>query len=424
MSVQLRRKWQPHPGQAGVITDRHRFRVVACGRRWGKSEMCAHMVVEWAWLHPGANVWWVAPTYTDAYNYGWGEDPSAVGVNDILPAAAVHKRYRDDPRRIVLKNGSVISFRSADRPESLVGAGLSFLVIDEAGTVADHTWYEELRPTLADERAPMIAIGTPKGPNWFKTLHARGQDPKDPTTMSWSAPTYQNPHIADEEVDDMKRDMPDLKFRQEILAEFVEESGGVFRGVRDTLAIYDIDAESPPQQATFEAPFTIGVDLGRAENFSVVTALDANGKLAGYRRVRQTSWSVIEAAIEAVADRRQPHTIYIDATRDNALIEGLERKGYRIEPVTFGAKMKRELVDNLAVRVEKGDLILPATEPHDGGSVLEPVYPEVVNELEIFEYDTTAKGNVTYHAPPGSHDDCVDSLALAAQRPTTTAGTW
>lgn len=423
MALKLKRRWQPHPGQQAVLKDKHRFRIVACGRRWGKSEMCAHMASEWAWLNPGANIWWVAPTYTDAYNYGWGEDPSATGVVDILPEATVEKKYRDDPRRVQLVNGSQISFRSADRPESLVGAGLSLLIIDEAGTVADHTWYEELRPTLADEQAPMIAIGTPKGPNWFKTLHARGDDKYDPTVMSWSAPTYENPHIPDAEVDSMRQDMPDLKFRQEILAEFVEESGGVFTAVDSTLAEYDPDDASPPQKATFEAPFTIGVDLGRAENFSVVTCLDANGKLAGYRRLRQTSWSVIQGAIEAVADRRQPHTIFIDANRDNSLIEDLERAGYRIEPMKYGNQKKRDLIDNLAVRIEKGTITLPArpTGPNDE---LEPVYPELVNELKIFEYDTTAKGNVTYQAPPGSHDDCVDSLAFAAQKPKATAGTW
>ena len=425
MTLAIKRTWEPHPAQRAVMDDGHRYRIVACGRRWGKSEMAAHITFEYAWEHAGSSVWWVAPTYTDAYNYGWGDDPEAVGLVDIIPdkLIAQNGKRRSDPRSITLINGSVISFRSAEREDSLKGAGISFLVIDESGKVPNRAWEEELRPTLFDSEAPMLAIGTPKGSNWFRTWHARSDS--DPDIMSWQASTYQNPHISDDEIERSRQDMPERVFEQEVLAKFLEDAGGVFIGVRDCLADYDLDAPGKPKEATFEPPYSIGVDLGRQKNFAVVTALDTTGRLAAFRRLRDTSWKVIQGAIEDVADHRSPCVVRLDAGRDNQIIENIERGGYSIERVHFGGgNNKRDLIDNLAVRIETNDVEFPGTYSEESER-LEPDIPELLNELQIYEFEATRTGRITYGPPQGAHDDIVDSLAMAAKSITSrSAGTW
>ena len=158
----LRSLWKPHIGQRAVMESPARFRVVAAGRRWGKSAMCGHLALEHALRAPDRVVWWVAPTYDQANEYGF-EKITPLLSPDIL----ADDPKRSKPREITLVNGSSISFRSADREESLRGGGVDFLVVDEAGSVPERAWTQELRHTLSDTLGEAIMIGTPRGRNWF-----------------------------------------------------------------------------------------------------------------------------------------------------------------------------------------------------------------------------------------------------------------
>lgn len=152
--------WQPHPGQRAIMEHPARFRIVACGRRWGKSAMAAHLALEYALENPGATVWWVAPTYDQANEFGFQK------IKPLLsPALLASDPKRTKPRQFDLITESTISFRSAEREDSLRGGGIDFLVIDEAGTVPKRAWTEELRPALSDTLGDMVAIGTPRGRN-------------------------------------------------------------------------------------------------------------------------------------------------------------------------------------------------------------------------------------------------------------------
>jgi hypothetical protein len=158
----LQTVWRPHPGQRAIMDHDARFRVVACGRRWGKSEMAAHAALEGALETPDSTVWWVAPSYDQANDYGFDKM-----VPLLSPDIVAGEPKRTKPRAIEFVNGSTISFRSAEREDSLRGPGLDFLIIDEAGSVPERAWTEELRPALSDTLGEMLAIGTPRGRNWF-----------------------------------------------------------------------------------------------------------------------------------------------------------------------------------------------------------------------------------------------------------------
>lgn len=403
----LRSLWEPHAGQRAIMTHDARFRIVACGRRWGKSEMCAHLALERALEEPGSEIWWVAPTYDDANDYGFDK------MRPLLsPDVVAGEPKRTKPRAIDLVNGSTVSFRSAEREDSLRGGGVDFLVIDESGAVPERGWTEELRPTLSDTLGDMVAIGTPKGRNWFYRWYQRGQSADHDDVASWQAPTYQNPHVPDSEIDAAKGDMPERVFRQEYLAEFVDESGGVFQDVRErNVAEYDLAA------ATGEGPYTIGVDFARFQDWTVVVALDATGRVVAFERLNQTTWTRIQDVVERVAETYAPNTVALDATRDNKIVADLEAGGLNVDPVSFSAATKRTLIENLITRLETGEVTLPAS-----ANVL-------VNELEVYEFDMSESGRVRYAAPAGFHDDCVDALALAvhaagAVRQTEMPSTW
>lgn len=391
----LRTLWEPHPGQRAVMDHPVRFRIVACGRRWGKSVMCAHLALERALQAPDREVWWVGPTYDDANDYGFDKM-----LPLLSPDVVAGEPKRTKPRAIEFVNGSTVSFRSAEREDSLRGGGVDFLVLDESASIPERAWTEELRPTLSDTIGDMIAVGTPKGRNWFYRWFQRGQSTDHDDVASWQAPTYQNPHVPDDEIDAAKGDMPDRAWRQEYLAKFVDAAGGVFERVRDrNAAAYEL----PVAPAESAEPYAIGVDFARMSDWTVVVALDSTGRVVAFDRLQQTTWTRIQDVIERVADNYAPNTVAVDATRDNKIVQDLEDAGVSVEPVSFSASTKRTLIENLITRLETGELTIPETAN------------TLINELEVYEYDMTESGTVRYSAPSGFHDDCVDALALAAR---------
>lgn len=385
----LERLTDPHSGQQAIMNHDARFRVAVCGRRWGKSVMAALEAFEHALENPGSTVWWVAPTYEQANSYGFDK------IRDLSFSEAVSDRKLSKPRQMDLVNGSTLSFRSAEREDSLRGGGVDFLVIDEAGSVADRAWKEELRPTLADTRGRLLAIGTPKHRNWFHELYRRGQSEEYPDVAAWQAPTRQNPHVPDEEVENAKRTEPDRVFRREWRAEFLDESGGVFTDLEDrVLAEYRLD------DVDGEGRYATGVDFARSSDYTVIVTLDTDGTLVHFDRVRRVGWPEIQRRVEETAEE-YPGPVALDATRDNKIVSDLETAGVNVSPVTFGGGTKRELVENLITSTEAEELTLPDMDP-------------LVHELEVYERETTPAGNTRYSAPSGFHDDCVDALALAA----------
>lgn len=380
--------WSPHPGQHEILDSDARFKIVACGRRWGKTVCAAYWLAREA-LRPGAEqCWWVGPGY-EVLDPGWQT------MQDALPPELVADKKRSKPYQLTLVDGTRIGFRTTNSDE-LVGVGLDALVIDEAAQVSKQRWQRDLRPTLTDTLGDMMAISTPRGRNWFHEWFTRGQSADHAAVESWTAPSYGNPHIPDSEIDSARDEVPDRVFKQEYLAQFLDDAGGVFERVRERI-VGDYDHDNTDG----EGPYSIGVDFARHQDWTVITALDGTGRLVGFERMRDVSWPQIQAAIERM-HRQYGGWAYVDASRDNKIVADLETAGIDVEPVKFTAQTKRDLIENLATQIEQEGLTIPEV-------------PELINELQIFEYETTPAGNVRYHAPEGFHDDCVDSLALAAR---------
>ena len=401
--------WTPHPGQRAVMEYDARFKVLAAGRRWGKTDLAANVAVRRALSDPGATIWWVAPTYQQANDYGFER------IVDLLdPALVVGEPKLTAPRQIDLVTGATISFRSAEREDALRGGGVDLLVVDEAGSVPGRAWTEELRPTLSDTLGDLLAIGTPKGRgSWFSRWFDRGQspDPEDGAVASWRAPTKQNPHVPDSEVDAARRDMPDRVFRQEYLAEFTADGSAVFPGVEAAVGEHTVPVDAREVSGMDDRDvFGIGVDFARQSNYTaiVVLAPDPDGRVIYTERLRHTSWSRIQARVEDVAARYRPATVAVDATRDNKVVEDLATAVPHVAPVSFSASKKTTMVENLITRIEAGDVVLPVDGAAEDSDAL-------LRELRQYEFDTTNRGNVRYHAPEHAHDDMVDALALAVE---------
>jgi len=387
-AIDIEAEWTPHDAQAEIMASSARFRIVAAGRRFGKTQLAAREAVQYT--APDALIWWVAPTYDEA-------DRGFDAVKAALPRRLVEDTKESWPKSVTLRNGATFEFRSTERQNSNRGEGLDLLVLDEADDIRDAAWTEDLRPSLSDTQGDMIAISTPMRRGWFYRWFERGQSPDYPQVDSWQFPTSANTHIPDGEIEDARDELPAHSFEQEYLAEFKEETGGVFTGLDDYL--FTGAWELPAGGAD---PYATGVDLARHEDWTVITTLDADGRLVAWDRLRDVAWPTIQSAVESRAEE-YPGPVAVDASRDNKLVADLERAGVQVDAVKFTSQRKADLIEGLAASIESGDLTAPDTD----------TVQQLKHELQIFEYDITAAGNVRYGAPQGFHDDAVDSLALA-----------
>lgn len=234
--------------QKQVASDPHRFRVVCAGRRAGKSVLARTILLVWGVKKVG-NFWIVSPTYKQSKMIHWYD------LQKELPPAIV-ARKNEVELSITLKNGSVISLKGAENPDTLRGAKLAGLIVDEVASIKnwDWLWEEVLRPTLTDTQAPAVFISTPKGYNHFWDLFNK-QD-TDPDYKSWRFTSYDNPFVPKEELDKAKQELDPDVFAQEYLAEFRKFSGLVFKDFsRDKHVIEPIEL---PNNWTFYRAIDFG----------------------------------------------------------------------------------------------------------------------------------------------------------------------
>ncbi|NKL08282.1 terminase [Rhizobium leguminosarum bv. viciae] len=220
-----------HRLQKVVMNDPHRFRVVVAGRRWGKTQVSKISLIKFAAVRQKQLIWYVAPTYAMARDLMWKPLKAAMPKGWI-------KKINESRMEMQLINGSEISLKGADKPDSLRGVGLDFVVIDEAQDIKEETWEEVLMPTLATTNGRALFIGTPKSYNWLYhrfMLGQRGPMVKDHRKrlvanewMSWQFPTITSPFIPRKEIEARRRDMDPRSFRQEFEASFETMSGRVY----------------------------------------------------------------------------------------------------------------------------------------------------------------------------------------------------
>jgi hypothetical protein len=335
----------------------------------------------------GKRVWWVAPTYLLAFH----------------PWQAFKRRFElewaqkiEDSHYIELNGGGSITVKTADNPAGLRGVGVDFVVVDEAAFINEEIWTACLRPALADRDGEALLISTPSGRNWFYHAYLRGNDPLVEGWHSWHHPTGHNPRIRPAELAEAKRTLPEVIFRQEYGAEFLEDGGTVFRGLMRSATVPAPLAPLPGHT------YVMGVDFARYEDFTALVVLDCDtASVAAVDRFNEAAWNLQRARISGMAKRWGVRSILAEA---NAMgepnIEALMREGLPIRPFTMTAVSKPPLIEALVAAIENGDLRLI-----DDAALL--------NELAAFSYRATRTGHTLYEAPAGQHDDTVIALALA-----------
>lgn len=206
--------------QAEVALNKHRFRVLCCGRRWGKTTLAIDQMKGQAAI-PNSRIAYVAPTYQQARDIAWEHLKK-----DCREAAG---NINESRLEIKLVNGSLIILRGWEAVETLRGQHFDLIVLDEVAMMRNFwlNWQEVIRPTLTDTKGEGLFISTPKGFNHFYDLY--NLEREDNSYKSFHFTTYDNPYIPTEEVDKAKKELTEDRFAQEYLADFRKTEGLVFK---------------------------------------------------------------------------------------------------------------------------------------------------------------------------------------------------
>jgi hypothetical protein len=364
---------EAHPGQEKIRREAKRFNVVDCGRRWGKSLMAVDLLAEVALnKHPAG---YFAPTYKlldGTYN------ECLHALSDVITRKHEHQF-------IELITGGRIEFWSLEN--QLAGRSRKYkrVILDEAAFSKDlwSRWTESIRATLTDFKGDAWFLSTPKGKNDFYKLYNRGKSGEH-NWMSWQMPTLTNPYIDPEEIADAQRDLPEAAFRQEYLAEFLENTANPFGFQHIQQCTYPI---------SMQPAVCYGIDLAKSYDWTVIIGLDSNGNVCYFDRF-QKDWRQTIQTINALP--KAP--IKMDSTGTGDPIFEEVARSRDAEGFIFNQRSKQTLMEGLAVAIQQRRISFPDN--------------TIKEELENFEFEFTRSG-VKYSAPAGLHDDCVCALALA-----------
>jgi len=384
------------PWQTDVFADDTRFKVVAAGRRTGKTRLAAWLLLINALSTDKGTVFYVAPTQGQARDIIWGM-LLELG-HQVIVSTHVNNL------QIKLVNGSTISLKGADRPETMRGVSLAFLVMDEYADMKPQVWEEILRPALADLKGSALFIGTPMGRNHFYELYKYAELTDDPTYKAWHFTSYDNPLLDPHEIDVAKRSMSSYAFRQEFLASFEARGSEMFK---EDWVKFD---ENEPE----EGDYYIAIDLAGFEEVNkkkgknsrlddtAISIVKVNSTGWWVKDVIYGRWTLQETAnkiFEAVCHYK-PVSVGIERgiakqAVMSPLLDLMKRKQrfFRVEELTHGNKNKTDRVMwALQGRFEHGWVT-----------------------LNRGNWNETFLDQLFQFPDPLTHDDLIDSLAYIDQ---------
>lgn len=385
-------KWQQE-----VFKDPHRFKVVAAGRRCGKSRLSAvTLLIEALNCPEGSSVMYVAPTLGQARSIIWDL------LHDL--GRPVIKSSHVNNLEITLINGRKILVRGADNPDSLRGVSLVYLVMDEVAFIKQDVWEKILRAALSDKKGRALFISTPSGRNWFYDVFKLGQEDTDEEWKSWHFTTADNETIDPKEIEAAKRSLSSFAFKQEYLSSFDTAGADVFKqewvkkGAEPSNGSYVIAIDL----AGFEDIAAGSQNKKRLDETAIAIVKVADNGDWFVKEIQHGRWDIKDTCfrILKVIKEYEPIQIGIErGTAKNAVMTVLQdmMRQYNtfahIQTLTHGNKKKTDrVIWALQGRFEHGKVILNEDED----------WAEFEDQLIMFP-------------TKGVHDDLVDALAYIEQ---------
>jgi hypothetical protein len=371
--------YTPHDKQRlihnSIANEPAKYYVLNIGRQFGKTMLAMNQALYWLLNDKGCKIAWVAPVYKQSKKVF---DEMVNALPNVLDKNATE---------LTIKYGrSQMQFFSAERYDNIRGFTFDYLICDEFAFMDEQAWTEVLRATVLVKGKKVLLISTPKGKNHFYRMSQL--EGVNDQYRAFTMTSYDNPLINPQEIDDARLTLPEHVFRQEYLAEFIDGGGSLFSNMQFTAGL--------PTEVNYA-----GVDVGRADDYTVVTILNSKGEMIDIERWRHMEWSTITNKAAALINKHNAITqVEINSIGD-IFFEQLKSKVRQCYPFTTNAKTKPEIIEALMVA-------------SDDGAVKCLDVDWLKKELEVFTWEYNAKSRTTrYAAPAGFHDDGVMSLAIA-----------
>lgn len=366
--------------QRRILDSPARFTVTAAATKTGKT--ASHII--WLYeqaiqLEEGKNVWWVAPVFSQA----------EIAYKRMKQQVIPRLKANESKLTLTTAKGSVIHFKSAEKPDNLFGEDVYAAVFDEFTRAREDAW-TALYTTLTATGGKCKLIGNVKGKkNWGYRLGEKARqgepDHEFHKITCWDAV---NAGILKREIVlQAQRDLPEHIFSELYLAEPIEDQSNPF-GLKWI--------ELCTQPLTNDTPEFFGIDLAKKRDWTVIIGLNAHGRCCHYERFQMDWASTIRRIVQTVGQK----SAHIDSTGvGDPPVEEIQRSCHRVTGINYAAghNTKQQLMEGLAVAVQSGDVTFPE---------------QVADEMRNFEYEYT-RTRVIYSAPEGLHDDGVNALALA-----------
>lgn len=335
----------PHDEQRTVHNDLTRHRVVAWGRRGGKSRVGGNELIPEAIYTYSIRdglisadlkriFWIVGPDYSDCekeFRVLWD---SAKKLDLPMDKPGSYNNPLGGFMHISLWDGLFqVHCKSARYPDGLDGEGLAGVELVEAAKLKPHVWQKYIRPALADTGGWSLQTSTPEGKNWFYRHWQRGQDPSKMNWRSWRLPSWVNKYLFpggkdDPEIKDMRDDMSEERFKQEIEADFTEFVGRVFKDFDEEIHVGDYPFR-------MDLPIFLAVDYGWTNPFVVLgiqVDVFQNVYVCGeYRNVNRDTNEVVKD-LKTIPWARAATDIYPDPAEPddtNIMANGLRLKTHK-----------------------------------------------------------------------------------------------
>lgn len=383
--------------QTIVRKDDHRYKVINCGRRAGKSYLVSIEMLRFASENSNTDCWYISPTYKQSKSIMWSM------LKDLIPPEVI-KKSNETELTIELINNSRIMLKGGDNPDSLRGVKIDFCVFDETAFFVrwDEVW-KVIRPTLIDSKASVWFISTPNGFNHFRDLFYT----KDRDWISFHFTTYENPYLDKAELDQMKLEMDEDSFAQEVLGEFRKMTGLIYKDFNREIHLVDI----PYNKFTDEWTYTRSLDFGFAHKSALGYFAISPNKSEIYMYDGLYQSGLFESQIAEIVKEKDTHEI-IRPVADSAQpmsIAQLFHYGVRFDPVD----KTTDSVKNGIVRVAE----LLKVRPDTGKPTLmfNKDLTWVADEFETYRWiENKSSDGIVREVPAKINDDAMDMIRYFA----------
>lgn len=383
----------------GIISSSCKFHSINASRQSGKTHLLGRLIPALS-LSVKCNILVVAPSYAQSSELF--DRVRSIDNIELL----IKTTYNSKPQRIVFDNGTVVHFRSADRPDVLRGGSYDYVICDEFRFFKKGVFEEVIRPTTAAKiKSKIILVSTPKGKSndFYKYCSLGMSSEESAKNYAYYYMSYMDNHFENgdpifdlNEVEDAKLILPEKLFKQEYLAEFIDGSGDVFSNINKAATLKQFSNKSETNYA--------GLDLGKVNDSTVLHILNNEGNTTFIKNLKGKDWN--DMLDEVIVHLKEYNAVCLIETNGGQSIafDYISKRYSSTVAFNTSNSSKQDIIEQLILDINADKLHIPVKEVH----------PYLIEQLESFTFKYSPETRrIRYQAMEGFHDDEVMSLAFA-----------